>query len=222
MAEMKLHGFWYSPFTLRVVWTLKLKDIPYEYIEEDRFNKSVKLLEYNPVYKKTPVLIHNGKPICESMLIVEYIDQIWPHNSLVPADPYEKALARFWVKYADDLMTAVRAFYVTNKDEEKEKSIEKVWEHLRVVENQCFGDEKKLFGGDTINTVDIAFGSILKFLVVTEDIIQVKLLEDDKFPRLHSWYNNFKDVPIIKENLPDHDKMVSFIKFIKGKISVSS
>jgi len=104
MGEVKLHGFWYSPFTLRVVWTLKLKDIAYENIEEDRYNKSVKLLEYNPVYKKTPVLVHNGKPLCESMLIVEYIDQIWPHNSLLPADPYHRALARFWVNYTDDLV----------------------------------------------------------------------------------------------------------------------
>ncbi|RDX73629.1 hypothetical protein CR513_46731 [Mucuna pruriens] len=208
MAEVKLHGFWYSPFTLRVIWTLKLKDIAYEYIEEDRFNKSVQLVEYNPVYKKTPVLVHNGKPICESVLIVEYIDEIWPRNSLVPAYPYEKALARFWVKYAEDVFSAVVAIFRSNNDEERENDIEKIWEHLRVVENQCFGDEKKLFGGDTINIVDIAFGSIFKFLELGEDIIQVKLLEDDKFPHLHSWYNNFKDIPVIKENLPDHDKML--------------
>ena len=104
MAEVKLHGFWYSPFTLRVVWTLNLKGIPYENIEEDRFNKSPQLLHYNPVRKNTPVLVHDGKPICESMIIVEYIDEIWPHNSLLPTDPYDKAQARFWVKYVDGMV----------------------------------------------------------------------------------------------------------------------
>ncbi|KAG4983796.1 hypothetical protein AAZX31_10G182400 [Glycine max] len=218
MAEVKLHGFWYSPYTLRVVWTLKLKDIPYQNIEEDRYNKSLQLLEYNPVYKKTPVLVHNGKPLCESMLIVEYIDEIWSHNSLLPADPYERALARFWVKYADDdMFSAVIAFFLSNNDEEREKSIEKIWEHLRVVENQCFGDQKKFFGGDIINIMDIAFGSIFKILVVAEDILDAKVLEDEKFPHLHSWYNNFKDVAVIKENLPDHEKMVAFAKFIREK-----
>ncbi|XP_045830900.1 probable glutathione S-transferase [Trifolium pratense] len=103
MAEVKLHGFWYSPFTLRVVLTLKLKGILYENIEEDRFNKSPQLLEYNPVHKKTPVLVHDGKPLCESMIIVEYIDEIWPQYPLLPIDPYERAQARFWVKYADDI-----------------------------------------------------------------------------------------------------------------------
>ncbi|KAG4910904.1 hypothetical protein JHK87_057020 [Glycine soja] len=171
MAEVKLHGFWYNLFTLRVVWTLKLKGIPYLNIEKDRYNKSLQLLEYNPVYRKTPVLVHNGKPLCESMLIVEYIDEIWPHNSLLPADTYERALARFWIKYADEIFPAVSAFFSSNNDEEREKSIEKIWEHLRVVENQCFGDQKKFFGGDIINIVEIDFGSIFKFLVA-EDILK--------------------------------------------------
>src|ERR1044072_1778002 len=104
MSEVKVHGFWYSPFTLRVKWTLKLKGIPYEYLEEYRFNKSPQLLQFNPMHKKTPVLVHAGKPLCESMIIIEYIDELWPQNLLVPADPYEKAVARFWVRYVDDMV----------------------------------------------------------------------------------------------------------------------
>jgi glutathione S-transferase len=50
------------------------------------------------------VLVHDGKPICESMIIVEYIDEIWPQNSLLPADPYDRAQARFWVKYVDEMV----------------------------------------------------------------------------------------------------------------------
>ncbi|GAU38511.1 hypothetical protein TSUD_396280 [Trifolium subterraneum] len=214
MAEVKLHGFWYSPFTLRVVLTLKLKGIPYENIEEDRFNKSPQLLEYNPVHKKTPVLVHDGKPLCESMIIVEYIDEIWPQYPLLPIDPYERAQARFWVKYADDIIPAVGALFSSRDVEERKNNIEKIWEHLKVVEEQCFSYEKKLFGGDTINIVDIAIGSTVKFLVTIENIIELKILDEEKFPHLYSWFNNFKDTPIINENLPDQEKMVASI--IKG------
>ncbi|XP_061337517.1 probable glutathione S-transferase [Gastrolobium bilobum] len=224
MEEVKLHGFWYSPFVWRVVWTLKLKGIPYDYTEEDYSNKSAQLLKYNPVHKKVPVLVHAEKPICESMVIVEYIDETWPQNPLLPADPYERALARFWAKYVDDdnMVSAVLALLFSSTGEELEKAIEKIWEHFRVVEDQCFGDEKKFFGGDTINIVDLAFGSIISFLEIgIVDIFKVKILEAEKFPRFHSWFINFKDVPVIAEIIPDPEKLVAYVKSIREKRSIS-
>jgi glutathione S-transferase len=64
--------------------------------------KSPLLLQMNPVHKKIPVLIHNGKPIAESLIAVQYIDEVWnDKSSLLPSDPYQRSQARFWADFAD-------------------------------------------------------------------------------------------------------------------------
>ena len=100
--EVTLLDFWPSLYGMRVRIALAEKGIKYESKEQDLFNKSPLLLEMNPVHKKIPVLVHNGKPVCESIIILEYIDEVWRDKApLLPSDPYQRAQARFWADFID-------------------------------------------------------------------------------------------------------------------------
>jgi len=103
--DLKLLGAPFSPFALRVKIALNIKGLDYENIVETMNPKSDLLLQSNPVYKKIPVLIHGDKAICESAIIVEYIDEVWKNNgtpSILPSNAYDRAIAKFWVAYIDD------------------------------------------------------------------------------------------------------------------------
>ncbi|KAH9681360.1 glutathione transferase GST 23 [Citrus sinensis] len=204
MAEVKLHGAWASAFCYRVIWALKLKGIAYDYIEEDLSNKSALLLKYNPVHKKVPVLVHDKKSVCESIVILEYIEEMWPHNpSLMPRRKeliYQNSIgvllfispgATVWKKFCSV--------------QDQESTMKEILEMLKTVEEHGLG-EKKFFHGD-IGLVDIAFASIVYWLQIIEDVAR---------------FENFKRVREIEENLPNRDELLGFFKRSREKLVASS
>ena len=103
-GNLKLLGTWPSPFALRVRMALQQKGLSFEYLEQDLKNKGELLLKHNPIYKKVPIFIHGDRSISESLVILQYIDENWSGTGppLLPVDPYERAIARFWAAYIDD------------------------------------------------------------------------------------------------------------------------
>jgi glutathione S-transferase len=102
-APLKLLGSWASSYTHRVQLALRLKGLEFEYAEEDLGNKSEELLRLNPVHKKVPVLVHGSRALPESVVILQYLEDAWPETRpLLPADAFDRALARFWCHFADD------------------------------------------------------------------------------------------------------------------------
>ncbi len=53
-----------------------------------------------------PTLVHDGRVVIESTLIIEYLDEAFPAPALMPADPYARAQARLWMKKIDDYLHA--------------------------------------------------------------------------------------------------------------------
>ncbi|XP_052185816.1 glutathione S-transferase U17-like [Diospyros lotus] len=218
-SEIKLLGVWASPYVNRVQIALNLKSVDYEFLEERFDNKSELLLKSNPVYKKVPVLIHDDKPVCESLIIVQYIDEVWTcGGSILPCDPYDRATARFWAAYIDDKWHPLMRELGTAEGEEAKAAIfEKVKEAMVVLEEAFTKCSKGsgFFGGERIGYVDIAFGSFLGWLKAGEKMEGLKLLDEAATPGLAAWSERFCSHEAVKGVIPETERLLELAHIIK-------
>ena len=102
MAKYMLVSFKTCPWVQRSAIILREKGTPFEmrHIEPD--NRPDWFLAISP-HKKVPVLTVDDKTsLFESNAINEYLDEVFPDPPLMPASLPDRALARIWVKFADD------------------------------------------------------------------------------------------------------------------------
>ena len=113
-AELVLYHAWMSSASRRVRFALEEKELPWVGI----FVRLLKSEQNTPEYLRlnpngvVPTLVHNGRPIIESTVINEYLDDVYPDKPLRPADPVERARMRVWTYLADTV--AIKGFQVMN------------------------------------------------------------------------------------------------------------
>lgn len=141
-------------------------------------------------------------------------------------------MARFWAKFGDDkvdltslsfakqlqnqrpcglilicflmqVLTSIRSV-LTKKGKEQEEAMVPAMENLRFLEEELKG--KKFFGGEKIGFADLDLGWLDNSISILEEIV-----DEEKFPLLSAWMQDFADASIIKNNWPPRDKMI--VKF---------
>ncbi|KAG8366266.1 hypothetical protein BUALT_Bualt17G0058500 [Buddleja alternifolia] len=194
--EVKLLGTSLSPFVLRARIALNLKSVDHVFMEVGIFTKKSDLfLKSNPVHKKMPILIHGDRPICESLIIVQYIDKVWASGpAILPSDPYDQATARFWAAYLDDKWyRRLTAIILSQGEEAKKAALEDTIQGLNLLEEafaKC-SKGKKFFGGGKIGYLDIALGSFVVWMRATQKLANVSLIDESKTPNLFKWAQDF-------------------------------
>ncbi|GLJ35991.1 hypothetical protein SUGI_0721920 [Cryptomeria japonica] len=215
MEHVKVLSSSISAFTMRVLIGLEEKGVKYEYQEENLLaKKSDLLLQMNPVYKKVPVLIHNGKPICESLIILQYIDETWDSKPLLPSKPYDRAIARFWADFADKKFFDSGVRIVKSKDEALEEAKHDMLESLQFLEGALkeISAEGSLpfFGGKDFGFLDIALISFASWFHAYESIGNFKIPFESEYPLLDAWVKRCMERDSVKKALPPADRVLEF------------
>ncbi|CAI9087707.1 OLC1v1021850C1 [Oldenlandia corymbosa var. corymbosa] len=207
-----------SMFGMRVRVALAEKGIEYEYREENLAQKSQLLLEMNPIHKKLPVLIHKGNPIVESLVIVQYIDEVWRDKKplLMPSEPYQRAQARFWGDFITKKVYEVgRRVWVT-KGEQQEKAKKELIEILKTLEGEL-GD-KAYFGGEEFGFVDVALISFYPWFHAYETCADFKV--EAECPKLVEWGKRCMARESVAKSTADPQEVYEFVQSMKLVVGI--
>ncbi|XP_051152054.1 glutathione S-transferase U20-like [Andrographis paniculata] len=208
-GEWILLDFMPSMFGSRVRIALEEKGINYEYREEDLPQKSALLLRTNPVHEKIPVLIHNGQPICESLNILEYIDDVHstPHP-LLPSDAYGKARARFWADFIDKKLqvSGMKVAWYKSK-QELEEGKKEVMDCLELLEEEL--GQQPYFGGEAFGYLDVVLGGFCSWFYAYEAFGNISIGKN--CPNVMAWAKRCMDRPSFSKSLMEPEKLIDFV-----------
>ena len=89
-----------SPYSHRVRLVLAEKNITVEVLDVDPLAISDDIMDLNP-YGTLPTLVDRDLVLYESRIIMEYLDERFPHPPLMPVNPVSKASSRLFLHRVD-------------------------------------------------------------------------------------------------------------------------
>jgi len=147
------------PKSHRVRLVAKEKDIPMEVIEVDVDNLPEDLLELNP-YGTLPTLVDRELVLSDPQVMIEYLDERFPHPPLMSVDPISKARARQLLRQIEVEWYPLIAT-INNSDVEEDVKTARRDLQERLVQLIPAFEHKLFFMSDDYSLVDISMSVLL-------------------------------------------------------------
>jgi len=93
---MKLYGYYRSSAAYRIRIALNLKGLQYQHRGVDLLNAEEQGDDFEAInpQKLVPVFEDNGQHFYQSMAILEYLEEVYPQNPILPVNSVDKARVR--------------------------------------------------------------------------------------------------------------------------------
>jgi RNA polymerase-associated protein len=164
-------------YSHRVRMVLAEKGVTVDIIEVDPGNKPEDLAEINP-YNSVPTLLDRDLVLYESTVIMEYLDERFPHPPLLPVYPVARAQSRLLIHRIEKDWSGRVDLLMAGKG--RETALSKARQELResIIGIAPIFGEKPFFMNDDFTLVDCCVAPILWRLVA----LDIKLPERSTRP----------------------------------------
>ncbi len=158
-SSMTFYSDSYSHYSHRVRIVLAEKGVTVDVVEADNAHPPSELSELNP-YNSLPTLVDRDLVLYESKVMMEYLDERFPHPPLLPVYPVARAESRLYIhRIEKDWCDKVDAIEHTRSNNVVEKSTKELRESLLAIA-PIFAD-KPFFMSEEFTLVDCCIAPIL-------------------------------------------------------------
>ena len=192
MSELKLYSYEACPYAQRTQMALLEKQLDYELIEVDLYDRPSWWADLSP-YGKVPLLKHGEGVVYESAIINEYLEDSFPDHPLLPANPLGRARARIWIAYCDDyFMPACHKLIEDRRDPEQQiKNRGKLRETFLFMEAGMRElSDGPYWMGEQFTLVDIQFAPFAERFACYEALWQAEWPAECS--RLNAWFEHVR------------------------------
>jgi len=166
--QLALHGYFRSSASWRVRIALAWKQLPYTYVPVSLLKDGGEHLSdayraINPL-QAVPTLVVDGKPLSESLAIIEFLEETCPEPALLPREPFARAQARRIAESINAGMQPLQNLRVLRKldqDWQVGDDGKKAWAAhfnlvgLRALERLVQGSAGRYCVGDAVSVADL-------------------------------------------------------------------
>ena len=147
-------------YSHRVRMVLAEKGVTVDIIDVDPNRKPEDLAEINP-YNSLPTLLDRDLVLYEANVIMEYLDERFPHPPLLPVYPVQRALSRLWITRVEREWSTRLDVLMTGKG--RETVLTKARKELResIISISPIFAEKPFFMNEEFSLVDCCVTPIL-------------------------------------------------------------
>jgi glutathione S-transferase len=204
--HLKLVSFELCPYVERSRIVLLEKRVPHEVEFIDLANKPAWFLAVSPM-GRVPVLLVDDRPIFESMVINELIEELHPEPSLLPGGPVARAEARGWIVFANDVVmpasfAAMLARAGGAGGSELARPLGTIRDALGKVEAQAARGGGPFFAGDAFTLVDAAYAPFLRRWRTAEGWGPPEERLLPAFPAVSAWAEALAERPSVRDAEP--------------------
>ena len=103
--HLELHNAPQSTCSQKVRICLHEKDLEFSEVRLDLFKGDQLTPEYKQLNPNgvVPTLVHDGEPVIDSSVIIEYLDEFVPTPALSPSTPLRRAKMREWMRFFEEV-----------------------------------------------------------------------------------------------------------------------